>query len=74
MHAMFGMLLWVRMLMILQQKGFGNDGPCVRLSDFKKFYLISQNEPNNKRRLEYQAVFWAQVMLVISFFSFVIYF
>lgn len=74
MHAMFGMLLWVRMQMILQQKGFGNDGPWVRLSDFKDFYSIAQNEPNNKRRLGYQAVFWAQVMLVISFFSFVIYF
>ena len=65
-HAALGIMLWLKMLAVLEKNGFKSGGPWVTLSDFYLFYSLAKNEPNKFLRKQYQFIIFGQLALAIS--------
>jgi len=73
-----GLILWIYMLQIIENKGNRVNYFFVRPSQYVKFWEIIKNESDNKLRKKYKKIFWWQIALIpiylIGMFVFIEYF
>jgi hypothetical protein len=67
-NGISGLILWIRMLGVLESKGKNVNYLWIRPRDFIDFYKIIKEEPDLTLKKKYKVIFWTQIALVPNFF------
>jgi len=66
--GIIGIILWIKMLNILEKKGKKANNSLVTFRQYIDFYKIIKIEQNLTDRKKFQGIFYGQLLLIIAYF------